>query len=189
MRVCIFGASGDDIDPVYKERTFALGKTLAERGHTLVFGGGSHGLMGAAARGFTEGGGKIVGVAPRFFDIPGVLYDKCDEFVWPDSMRDRKKYMEDHSDAFVVVPGGIGTYEEFFEVLTLKQLARHAKPIVLFNVNGFFDKLTDLIYEDTANGFIRRQTMELFDLSEDVDEIASILERGDMDIGSIRFYD
>ena len=151
MRICIFGASGDAIDPVYMDETFAVGKALAERGHSLIFGGGSHGLMGAAARGFTAGKGKIVGVAPRFFDIPGVLYEACDEFVWPDSMRDRKKYMEDHADAFLVAPGGIGTYEEFLEVLTLKQLARHGKPIVLFNINGFFDKLTDLIAADTAS--------------------------------------
>ena len=189
MRICIFGASGDAIDPVYGEETFAVGKALAERGHSLIFGGGSHGLMGAAARGFTAGKGKIVGVAPRFFDLPGVLYEACDEFVWPDSMRDRKKYMEDHADAFLVAPGGIGTYEEFLEVLTLKQLARHGKPIVLFNINGFFDKLTDLIAADTAAGFIRKQTMELFDLADDVPSALLLLERDAVDTDTIRFYD
>ncbi len=189
MRVCIFGASGDDIEQVYFDETFAVGRALAERGHSLIFGGGAHGLMGAAARGFTAGGGKIVGVAPRFFDIPGVLYEACDEFVWPDSMRDRKKYMEDNADAFLVVPGGIGTYEEFLEVLTLKQLARHGKPIVLYNINGFFDKLTDLIAADTAAGFIRRQTMELFDLADDPETAVRLIESEAVDTETIRFYD
>ena len=188
MRICLFGASGDEILPVYTQQTFALGEALARRGHELIFGGGAHGLMGAAARGFTAGGGRIVGVAPRFFDQPGVLYDKCDEFVFPDSMRDRKKYMEDHADAFVVVPGGIGTYEEFFEVLTLKQLARHAKPIVLFNVNGFFDKLISMIREDTEAGFIRAQTETLFGVETDAAAVAWFVETDSTDISSIRFY-
>ena len=153
------------------------------------FGGGANGLMGAAARGFTKGKGHIIGVAPRFFDIPGVLYEACDEFVYPDSMRDRKKYMEDNADAFIAVPGGIGTYEEFFEVLTLKQLARHAKPIVLFNINGFFNKLTDMIREDTENGFIRRQTEELFLCTADADEAVAEIENGETDIEKIKFYD
>lgn len=188
MVVCIFGASSDGIDAVYMEQTQALGEALAKRGHSLIFGGGAHGLMGAAARGFTAGGGRIVGVAPRFFDLPGVLYPACDEFVYPDSMRDRKKYMEDHADAFVVAPGGIGTYEEFFEVLTLKQLASHAKPIVLFNVNGFFDQLTALIRRDTDNGFIREQTPTLFGVESAVEDVVRFVETDSTDIGDVRFY-
>ena len=189
MRICIFGASSNEIDPIYMEQTELLAERLARRGHALIFGGGANGLMGAAARGFTAGGGHIIGVAPRFFDIPGVLYEACDEFVYPDSMRDRKKYMEDNADAFIVAPGGIGTYEEFFEVLTLKQLARHAKPIVLFNVNGFFNKLTALIRADTENGFIRKQTEELFACTADADEAVRLVEAGETDIDKIKFYD
>ena len=189
MRICIFGAASNDIDPVYVEQTYALALALAKRGHALMFGGGQNGLMGAAARGFTDGGGHIIGAAPKFFDLPGVLYPACDEFVYTESMRDRKKYMEDHADAFLVAPGGIGTYEEFLEVLTLKQLARHGKPIVLFNINGFFDKLTDLIAADTAAGFIRKQTMELFDLADDVPSALLLLERDAVDTDTIRFYD
>ena len=188
MDICIFGASGDHIDPVYISRTEALGRLLAQRGHSLIFGGGAHGLMGAAARGFTAGGGRITGVAPRFFDLPGVLYPACDEFVWPESMRDRKKYMEDRADSFIVAPGGIGTYEEFFEVLTLKQLARHAKPIVLFNVNGFFDRLLALIRENVDEGFIREQTPELFCTAATPEEAARLAETAGTDINGIVFY-
>ncbi len=189
MKICIFGASSSAIDEIYLRQTALLGETLAERGHSLIFGGGANGLMGAAARGFTKGGGKIVGVAPRFFDRPGILYQYCDEMVYPDSMRDRKKYMEDNADAFIVVPGGIGTYEEFFEVLTLKQLARHAKPIVLFNINGFFDKLVDFIRDDTAAGFIRAQTMSLFGCESEVDAVVRFVETDETDIEKIRFYE
>ena len=189
MRICIFGASSNNIDPVYISETEALAETLAKRGHTLIFGGGANGLMGAAARGFTAGEGHIIGVAPRFFDLPGVLYQACDEFVYPESMRDRKKFMEDNADAFIVTPGGIGTYEEFFEVLTLKQLARHAKPIILFNINGFFDKLIALITGDIETGFIRPQTDELFDVSADMEDVIALAEAGEMDIDTIRFYD
>ena len=93
------------------------------------------GLMGAAARGVKSGGGYILGVIPKFFDEERVeaICDFCDELIQPDTMRQRKQLMEDNADAFIIVPGGIGTYEEFFEILTLKQLCRHNKPIALYN--------------------------------------------------------
>lgn len=189
MRICIFGASGTELDAKYITEVEALGEALARRGHSLMFGGGTNGLMGAAARGFKRGRGHITGVAPRFFDVPGILYEDCDDFVYPDSMRDRKKYMEDNSDAFIVVPGGIGTYEEFFEVLTLKQLARHAKPIVLFNVNGFFDTLNGLIERNIKEGFVRPQTAELYITTDNQDEIISYVENDRTDINDIHFHD
>lgn len=187
MVICIFGASSTTLDDKYITAVENLGKKLAERSHTLMFGGGANGLMGAAARGFRAGNGRIIGVAPRFFDKDGILYKNCDEFVYPDSMRDRKKYMEDNADAFIVTPGGIGTYEEFLEVLTLKQLARHAKPIALYNVNGFFDKLVELLRQDVAAGFIREQTLSLFIVSDDADEIVDYVENDHTDINSIVF--
>ena len=189
MRICIFGASGTQLDDIYIKETEALGRTLAQRGHSLIFGGGKNGLMGAAARGFTAGGGRIVGVAPGFFKDADVLYERCDEFVWPDSMRDRKKYMEDNADAFIVVPGGIGTYEEFFEVLTLKQLARMSKPIAVFNINGFYASLYRLIADNTENGFIRRQTVELFRMCDTAEQAVDCVENDVYDIEKIRFTD
>ena len=189
MQICIFGASSATIDDVYLTQTQALSEALARRGHSLIFGGGANGLMGAAARGFTAGGGRITGVAPRFFDQPGILYQQCDEFVYPDSMRDRKKYMEDNADAFIVAPGGIGTYEELFEVLTLKQLARHNKPIVLFNINGFFDKLLRLLEDDERTGFIRAQTLSLLTVANTAEDAIYHAENDRTPLESIRFYD
>ena len=188
MRICIFGAASNDIDAAYMDGTYALARTLAKRGHTLTFGGGRNGLMGAAARGFTDGGGHIIGVAPRFFDVPGVLYEKCDEFVYTETMQERKKYMEDHSEAFIAVPGGIGTYEEIFEVLTLKSLGRHGKPIVLFNVNGFFDDLDKLIRDGAEKGFIRSNVLSLYACTADADEAARLVEAGETDTGGAKIY-
>lgn len=189
MVICVFGSSGTEIDKNYIEQTELLGEKLAKRGHSLMFGGGKNGLMGAAARGFTKGKGHITGVAPEFFKAGDVLYKECDEFVWPESMRDRKKYMEDNSDAFIITPGGIGTYEEFLEVLTLKQLARLSKPIVVFNINGFFDKLLSVIDDNVKDGFVRAQTPELFKVTADIDEVINIVETDNYDINKIKFYD
>ena len=129
MKICIYGASGDELAQEYFDAAQSLGRLIAEGGHSLVFGGGSRGLMGACARGALSRGGEIVGVAPRFFDEPGILFPGCSRFVFTETMRERKAVMEDLADAFVVLPGGIGTFEEFLETLTLKQLGRHDKPI------------------------------------------------------------
>ena len=125
MNICVYGASSDAIDPRFLAAGEALGREMARRGHGLIFGGGGHGLMGAVARGMTQGGGSITGIAPRFFNVDGVLYDGCTEFLYTETMRERKALMESKADAFVMTPGGIGTYEEFFEILTLRQLGQH----------------------------------------------------------------
>ena len=188
MRICIFGAASNDIDQTYLDAVYALSRTLAERGHSLMFGGGANGLMGASARGFTDGGGHITGVAPRFFDVPGVLYEKCDDFVYTETMQERKKYMEDNSEAFLVSPGGIGTYEEFFEVLTLKSLGRHGKPIVLFNVNGFFDDLVRMLRDGAEKGFIRPVVESLYGCADTAQDAIRMIEAGEMDTSGASIY-
>ena len=178
MRICVFGAASSTIDKEFIEKTELMGKVLAERGHTLVFGGGGNGLMGAAARGFTAGGGHIIGVIPKFFieESVEVLYEHCDELIEPDTMRERKQIMEDHADAFVITPGGIGTFEEFFEILTLKQLCRHNKPIALYNLRGYYNEILHAIEQATVKNFIRGGCLGLFKLVEDLDELVAYLE-------------
>ncbi len=144
MNICVYGASSSDINKGYIQDGEALGLEIAKRGHTLIFGGGKNGMMGASARGTDQNGGKVIGIAPSFFNVDGVLYD-CDEFIYPDTMRERKQLLEEKSDAFVITVGGIGTMDEFFEILTLKQLGRHNKPVVILNSGGFYNKLLDLI--------------------------------------------
>jgi uncharacterized protein (TIGR00730 family) len=188
MRICIFGAASNEIDAAYMDGTYALARALAERGHTLMFGGGANGLMGAAARGFTDGGGHIIGVAPGFFNVPGVLYEKCDAFVYTETMQERKKYMEDHSEAFIAVPGGIGTYEEIFEVLTLKSLGRHGKPIVLFNLNGFYNDLVRLLKDGVQKGFIRENVLPMIACTADIAEAVRLTEAGETDTSDAKIY-
>ena len=103
-------------------------------------------MMGAVARGMTEVGGEILGVAPGFFNVDGILYEKCTEFIYTETMRQRKQIMEDRADAFVMTAGGIGTFEEFFEILTLKQLGRHNKPIAILNTNGYYDAMEQILH-------------------------------------------
>ena len=128
MNICVYGAASKNIDPKYTDAGYDLGLKLAKRGHGLVFGGGNGGMMGAVARGAHDGGAHIIGIAPSFFNIDGVLYPHSDEIIYTETMRQRKQKMEDMSGAFIVTPGGIGTFEEFFEILTLKQLAQVIHP-------------------------------------------------------------
>ena len=177
MNVCVYGAASDDIDPAYLRAGEALGGALAENGIGLVFGGGAHGMMGAAARGAAGKGGTVIGVAPRFFDKPGILFDKCTRFVFTETIRQRKQYMEDQSDAFIVTPGGIGTMEEFFEMLTLKTLGRTQKPIVLYNIKGYFDPLCEMLSLSAAKGFLPRENLQAFYVSADPDAVLRYILR------------
>ena len=176
MNICIYGASGDRLDAAYFEAARALGRELGRRGHSLLFGGGAHGLMGACAEGAAETGAEIVGIAPRFFDEPGVLFAGCTRFVWTESMRERKAAMEDGADAFVVLPGGIGTLEEFFETLTLKQLGLHGKPIALLNTRGYFDALRALLEQAAEGGFMSRGCLKLCAFCTEPEEALGYVE-------------
>ncbi len=147
MKICVFGSASDDIAASYITAGEQLGEILGRRGHSLVFGAGNSGMMGATARGITKTGGKVIGVLPNFFP-DGVIYERCDELIRTETMHERKAKMEDISDAFVITAGGIGTFEEFFEVLTLKQLGRHQKAIAVLNTNGYFDHIFAML--DTA---------------------------------------
>ena len=178
MRVCVYGAASPTIDPKYMELVETMGRELAKRGHSLVFGGGGNGLMGAAARGVKSASGYILGVIPKFFDEEDVeaICDFCDELLQPDTMRQRKQLMEDNADAFIVVPGGIGTFEEFFEILTLKQLCRHNKPIALYNLMGYYDDINKVLDEAMKKNFIRDNCKELYHTTDDLEELFRYIE-------------
>lgn len=177
MKICVFGAASNKIAKRYIELTEAFCESMAKQGHELVFGAGANGLMGAAARGTKRGGGKITGVIPSFFreDSIEAIYEECDELIYTETMRERKQKMEDLADAFVIVPGGIGTFEEMFEILTLKQLRRHDKPIALYNIDGYFDSLMDFLEHCTTEGFINESCTTLCKCIDDPDEIAEYI--------------
>lgn len=177
MNLCLYGASSDQIAPAYLQAVEALGEKLARRGHGLVFGGGAQGLMGAAARGVSSRSGYILGVAPSFFNVDGVLYPHCTEFIYTETMRQRKQIMEDRADGFIMVPGGIGTYEEFFEMLTLKQLGRHSKPIAVLNLDGYYDLLQQMLEQTIEQGFMKPACRELYGVFSDADALLDYLEQ------------
>lgn len=160
-KICVFGASSDAIRDEFKEAAFELGKFLGKSGYGLVFGAGATGLMGKSAQGYRAATdkGELIGVAPRFFDKPGVLFQDCSQMIYTETMRERKEIMEDLADAFVVLPGGIGTFEEFFEVYTLRQLGRHEKPIFVLNEAGYYTPMKDLLLHAMKEGMLGEETI------------------------------
>ena len=178
MRICVFGAASSTIDPAYIAQVEQLGKEMAARGHSLVFGAGAHGLMGAVARGVRDGGGYIFGVVPKFFDDANVeeLCNFCDELIRPDTMRQRKQIMEDNCDAFIVVPGGIGTFEEYFEILTSKQLCQHNKPIGIYNIKGYYNELEQVMKAAIEKNFIKDNCLDLYRITDSQEELLRYIE-------------
>ena len=186
MRICVYGASGSDLAPEYFAAARELGRLLADGGHTLIFGGGQGGLMGACASGAAERGGEIIGIAPRFFDEPGILFPGCTRFLFTETMRERKQLMEEQSDAFIVLPGGIGTLEEFFETLTLKQLGRHGKPIAVLNTLQYYNAMLHMLHTAADGGFMSRSCLQLFGFCATAEEALYHVEHAEVLSGSIR---
>ena len=171
MRVCIFGASSSGIPQACIDFAYMLGKCLADDGIGLVFGAGTTGLMGAAARGADSAGGEIIGVIPERLNISGIYYENCTERIVTATMHERKAKMENLADAFVALPGGFGTLEELMEVITLKQLGYHEKPIVIANINGFYDNLLKQFNDCVCKGFTHPLFLELYSVADTVAEV------------------
>ena len=189
MNICVYGASSNAIDPKYIEAIERLGEEMGGRGHGLVFGGGASGAMGASARGCARGGAPmILGIAPSFFRVDGVLYEGCTEFIHTNTMRERKQLLEDRSDAFIIAPGGVGTFDEFFEMLTLKQLGRHNKPMVIFNIDGYYDLMLAMLRQTAKEEFMNESTMDLYKVLEDPTEILDYIETYDEPMHEVSFF-
>ncbi len=182
----MYGASGERLDKEYFAAANELGRLIALGGHKLVFGGGAGGLMGACARGAAEAGGEILGIAPHFFDEPGVLFDRCSRFIFTDTMSQRKQAMQLESDAFIALPGGIGTFEEFFETLTLKQLGRHAKPMAVVNTLGYYEPMRAMLNAAATGGFMSRSCFRLFEFCGTPLEAMAFLRSAPVVKGSVR---
>jgi uncharacterized protein (TIGR00730 family) len=153
--VCVYCGSGPGTNPRFIEAATAFGKILAENGIRLVYGGGSMGLMGAVANSVLDHGGFVTGIIPDFLTSRESALTRTQELVVTPDMHERKRLMFERSDAFVALPGGIGTLEEFVEQLTWKQLGRHSKPVLLANIEGFWEPLLVLLAHMRATEFIR----------------------------------
>lgn len=161
-RVCVYASSSDAVDPAFAEAARELGRGMAARGQTLVYGGGNIGLMGVVAREIHAGGGHVVGVIPEKLRDLELAYTAADELVVTESMRERKAIMEARADAFVALPGGLGTLEEILEVLVLKQLCYHDRPIVFLNTAGIFNSLFQLLDDLRAGHFVKESYHALY---------------------------
>ena len=176
MNICVYGAASNAIDERFLKTGYELGKEIAERGHSLIFGGGNTGMMGAAGRGAHENGGHITGIAPKYFNVDGILYPFSDEIIYTDTMRIRKQKLEEMSDGFIVSPGGGGTMEEFFELFTQKQLNRLKKPIVILNTDGYYEPLLDMLRHMVRLNFMSDKNLELFLVTDDIKKALDYLE-------------
>lgn len=174
--VCVYCGSGPGTDPKFIEGAKAFGKALAENGVGLVYGGGSIGLMGAVAGATLDHGGSVTGIIPEFLTARENALKRAQELIVTRNMHERKQLMFDRSDAFVALPGGIGTLEELVEQLTWAQLGRHTKPILLANIAGFWDPLLVLLNHMRDKAFIRQNlTVEVL-TADRVEDILPTLE-------------
>ena len=176
MKICIYGASSNIIDKSFIDAGEQLGKEIAQNGHSVIFGGGAAGLIGAVARGMRSKGGNIIGVTPTFFKVDGMLFEDCTDMIYTETMRERKKLLEEMSDAFIVTPGGIGTFDEFFEIYTLRQLGVHQKPIAILNTDGYYDSLIDMLKNAIDKNFMPEANMNLLFISDNPKEILNHIE-------------
>ena len=168
--ICIFASSSARLEKQYYELAQSLGEEIAKIGAGLIFGGGREGLMGAAARGAISRGGRVTGVIPRLLNQPGIAYPDLSELHETETMHARKQMMEDLSDAFIALPGGFGTLEEVLEVITLRQLGYHDKPVVLLNAGGFFEPLLEQFERLYAEAFAHTAFRSLYAVANTPEE-------------------
>jgi len=175
MNITVFCSSSDAVDPRFFEIASELGRTLARRGDTLVYGGTNVGLMGATAKAVIENSGHVIGVIPRYMSERGIDFTECELHLTRD-LRERKAKMEQLADAFLVLPGGFGTLEEVLEILTLKQLHQHQKAIVLLNAQGFYDPLQQLFEHVYRQRFAKETTRALYHFAATVQDAFAYLD-------------
>jgi uncharacterized protein (TIGR00730 family) len=175
--VCVYCGSGPGTNPAFMKSATAFGRTLAENGVGLVYGGGSIGLMGAVATGALDHGGRVTGIIPEFLTMRENALRRAQELIVTRNMHERKQLMFDRSDAFVALPGGIGTLEELVEQLTWAQLGRHAKPILLANIDGFWEPLLVLLAHMRETAFVREGLSVNVLTADRVEDILPALEK------------
>ena len=159
--IVVFCGAGEGTLPIFKEQAFALGTLLAQKQIRLVYGGAKIGLMGAVAEGVLQNGGQVTGVIPSFLLTVEVAHQQLSELIEVPSMHERKRIMQEKSDAIITLPGGFGTLEELFEMLTWSQLGLHQKPIGILNTNGFYDSLLLQIQQMQTYGFLKKENADL----------------------------
>ncbi len=174
--VCVFCGASSGSNPVYREAAITLGRALAERNLTLIYGGGAVGLMGIVADAVLEAGGNVVGIIPHSLNDLEIGHKGLTRLEVVDGMHARKARMAELADAFIALPGGLGTLEELFEVWTWGQLGYHGKPLGLLEVNGFYSKLTGFLDHLVQENFVREQHRAMLQVNESADALLDALD-------------
>jgi uncharacterized protein (TIGR00730 family) len=172
----VFCGSNLGTDDIYEKQAFKLGQTLAARSIGLIYGGADVGLMGAVANGCLSKSGRVTGVLPRFIQDKGIAHKNLTEMILVETMHERKTKMDELSDGAIALPGGFGTLEEFFEVLTWGQLGLHKKPVGILNINGFYDPLKDLTGKMVEKGFLKEANRKMLLISDDIEKLLDHME-------------
>lgn len=175
--ICVFAGSSDLAIDRYRSEVEKLGEYLVSRGVNIVYGAGRVGLMGILSRKVHSLGGKLIGVVPGYFNTWRLVFDKCDELIVTRDLQERKAVMASKADAFLVLPGGIGTLDEFAEVLAWKQAHQHSKPIFLMNLCSFYNPLISLFENMLKENFVKPSHLDLFQVFESVNEFIEFSER------------
>ena len=175
MKLCIFCSANQNIDPDFFEMTRELGKWAAENGHSIVFGGHDAGLMHAVSKAATEAGGEVIGVVPHKIMEMGRLSPYLDVHIPTENLTDRKDLMMLQSDAFIVLPGGIGTIDEIFTVAASATIGYHQKPVILYNMKGFWNQLIALLDDLKTKGMIRGNWRDYIKTADSIEEISQLL--------------
>jgi hypothetical protein len=170
-RIVVFCGSSGGHDPVFAQEAFRLGQYLAESGIELVYGGAKVGLMGAVADGVLQRGGRVIGVLPHFLRTKEVAHQHLTELILVDTMHERKLKMHELSDGVIALPGGYGTLEELFEMLTWGQLGLHAKPVGLLNTDGFYDSLLALVNTMIQRGFLKEENRRMLLIDKNAEDL------------------
>jgi uncharacterized protein (TIGR00730 family) len=169
--ITVFCGSSCGTEDRYQQQAYKLGQTLADQNITLIYGGANVGLMGAVANGVIQNEGKVIGVLPIFLNKIEIAHENLSELILVETMHERKAKMDELSDGIIMLPGGFGTLEEFFETLTWAQLGLHKKPVAILNIGGFYNELLVLIQTMVEKGFLKKANQEMLIVGEDINEV------------------
>jgi len=175
--ICVYCGSSDKINPSYLEGATRMGRAIAQRGLQLWYGAGSTGLMGAVANGSLEAGGEVIGVIPALFHTPQLAHAGLTRLEIVDSMHQRKERLANQAEAFIALPGGFGTFEELFEILTWAQIGLHQKPVGLLNTLRYYDPLVSMVDYARSEGFIYDEHRALFVCEQEPEQLLDKLEQ------------
>lgn len=175
MKICVFCSANKQIDPEFFTMTEELGKWAAENGHTIVYGGVNQGLMECVAKATKEAGGHTIGVVPMIVEKTGRLSDFVDVEIPCDNLHDRKQLMEDQSDVFIALPGGLGTLDEIFTIVASATIGYHQKMVILYNMKGFWNNLIALLDDLQDKGMVRGDWQQYIKTADSIEEISRLL--------------